>query len=78
LVAQLQFHEQLVVTLALLLLELLLVQQVQVQLVQQVQVLLVQPVLQLFAEPLESVEHPCLPKTIGVSKNLWQQENLAY
>jgi hypothetical protein len=75
LVAQLQFHEQLVVTLELLLLAL---QLVQVQLVQQVQVLLVQPVLQLFAEPLESVEHPCLPKTIGVSKNLWQQENLAY
>jgi hypothetical protein len=70
LVAQLQFHEQLVVTLALLLRVLLLVQQVQVQ--------LVQLVLQLFAEPLESVEHPCLPKTIGVSKNLWQQENLAY
>jgi hypothetical protein len=90
LVAQLQFHERLVVTLVRLQL---------VQVVQRVQVLLVQLVAQqaqvqqaqaqllqvqllqvqlLVVVPLELVEHPCLQKKIGVQKNLKQQENLAY
>jgi len=82
LVAQLQIHEQLVVTL---------VQQVQAQQVQAlVQLVLVQQVQeqqvqeqQLVVSPLELVEHPCLPKNFGaqkklVQKNLMQGKNLAY
>jgi hypothetical protein len=70
LVAQLQIHEQLVVTLALL---------AQEQLVQEHQVQ--EP--QLVVAPLELVELPCLPKNFGAQKklaqkNLRQPENLAY
>jgi hypothetical protein len=93
LVAQLQIHERLVVTLALLQ-RVRLVQLLQVQLVQLVQVLLVQLVAQqaqvqlvlaqlLVVATLELVEHPCLQKKIEaqeklVQKMLKQQENLAY
>jgi hypothetical protein len=80
LVAQLQIHEQLVVTLALLqrvLVVQLVAQRVQVLLVQLVQ----EP--QLVVAPLELVELPCLPKNFGAQKklaqkNLRQPENLAY
>jgi hypothetical protein len=89
LVAQLQIHEGLVVTLALLqrvqvvrpvlvlvqLVRVLLLQLVLVQLVvQRVQV--VKRVQQLFVAPLELVEHPCLQKKLMLQKKL--QENLAY
>jgi hypothetical protein len=82
LVAQLQFHERLVVTLALQ--QLVLVQLVLVQLVQQlvpvqlvpVQLVPVQLVQQLFVAPLELVEHPCLQKRLMLQKKL--QEFLAY
>jgi hypothetical protein len=79
LVAQLQIHERLVVTLALLQ-RVQVVQRVQVLLVQLVQVLLAQLVLAqlLVVVPLELVEHPCSPKMFGVQKNLKQQESLAY
>jgi hypothetical protein len=89
LVAQLQFHEQLVVRLV----RLQLVQVVRVvrlQLVQAQLVLVVQQVLLqlvqaqlLVVAPLELVEHLCLQKKIGVQKKLAQKnlrhpENLAY
>jgi hypothetical protein len=86
LVAQLQFHERLVVTLALQ--QRVLVQLVQVQLVVQVlqlvvqvqqrvqQLVLVQLVQQLFVAPLELVERPCLQKKLMLQKKL--QEFLAY
>jgi hypothetical protein len=79
LVAQLQFHEQLVVRLEQLV-QVLVVQLVQV--VQQVLLQLMQAQL-LVVAPLELVEHPCLQKKIGaqkklVQRNLKQQENLAY
>jgi hypothetical protein len=84
LVAQLQFHERLVVTLALqqrVLVQLVQVLQpvVQVQqlvLVQLVVQLLVQLVQQLFVAPLELVERPCLQKKLMLQKKL--QEFLAY
>jgi hypothetical protein len=84
LVAQLQFHERLVVTLALqqrVLVQLVQVLQpvVQVQqlvLVQLVVQLLVQRVQQLFVAPLELVERPCLQKKLMLQKKL--QEFLAY
>jgi hypothetical protein len=72
LVAQLQFHERLVVTLALL------------QLVQVVQLVVQRAQAQLLVVvPLELEVHPCLQKKIGVQKklvqkNLKQPENLAY
>jgi hypothetical protein len=69
LVAQLQIHERLVVTLALLQQVLVLLQQVLAQL--------------LVVALLELVEHPYLPKNFGAQKklaqkNLRQPENLAY
>jgi hypothetical protein len=84
LVAQLQFHERLVVTLALqqrVLVQLVQVLQpvVQVQqlvLVQLVVQLLVQRVQQLFVAPLELVERPCLQKKLMLQKKL--QEFLAH
>jgi hypothetical protein len=84
LVAQLQFHERLVVTLALqqrVVVQLVQVLQpvVQVQqlvLVQLVVQLLVQRVQQLFVAPLELVERPCLQKKLMLQKKL--QEFLAY
>jgi hypothetical protein len=74
LVAQLQIHERLVVTLALLQL-VWLVRPVLVQL-ELVQLELVQRVQLLFVAPLELVEHPCLQKKLMLQKKL--QENLAY
>jgi hypothetical protein len=75
----LQIHEELVVMLEQLLVQLVLVfvQRVQLVLVQLVQ----EP--QLFVAPLELVEHPCLPKNFGVPKklvlkNLTQPVNQAY
>jgi hypothetical protein len=84
LVAQLQFHERLVVTLALqqrVVVQLVQVLQpvVQVQqlvLVQLVVQLLVQRVQQLFVAPLELAEPPCLQKKLMLQKKL--QEFLAY
>jgi hypothetical protein len=77
LVAQLQIHERLVVTLALLqmvrLVRPVLVLLVQLELVQ---LELVQRVQLLFVAPLELVEHPCLQKKLLLQKKL--QENLAY
>jgi hypothetical protein len=64
LVAQLQIHERLVVTLALLQQVLVLLQQVLAQL--------------LVVALLELVEHPYLQAKIGVPKKLKLQENLAY
>jgi hypothetical protein len=76
LVAQLQFHERLVVTLALQ--QRVVVQLVQVlqPVVQVQQLVLVQRVQQLFVAPLELVEHPCLQKKLMLQKKL--QEFLAY
>jgi hypothetical protein len=94
LVGQLQIHELLVVTLALLqlvrLVQLVLAQlqlvlvllQLVLAQVQRVRLLLVQQVLRLVqvlvVVPLELVEHPYLPKKFEVPKNVKRQENLAY
>jgi hypothetical protein len=78
LVAQLQIHEGLVVTLVLQQLvrvRLVRVQLVRVRLVLQ-QLVRVQLVQQLFVAPLELAEHPCLQKKLMLQKKL--QENLAY
>jgi hypothetical protein len=77
LVAQLQIHERLVVTLVLLqlvLLQLVLLQLVLLQLVQVVQQVLAQL---LVVAPLELEVHPCL-LMIGEQKMFVLQENLAY
>jgi hypothetical protein len=74
LVAQLQIHEGLVVTLVLQLVWL--VRPVQVLQLELVQLELVQRVQLLFVAPLELVEHPCLQKKLMLQKKL--QENLAY
>jgi hypothetical protein len=82
LVAQLQIHERLVVTLALLQLVwlvrpvLVLLQQLELVQLELVQLQLVQRVQLLFVAPLELVEHPCLQKKLMLQKKL--QENLAY
>jgi hypothetical protein len=75
LVAQLQFHEQLVVRLELL--QLVQVVQLARQVLRQLVLQLVQAQL-LVVAPLELVEHPYLQKKIGVPKMLKLLENLAY